>query len=346
MRQSTGRAALVRAASAFACVAAAAAAAQVVDYYPGTETWHQTGFGVGSAWEATVSNKSAAFLTYGPYATDLPRGVAASATFFLVIDNNKADALNVVNLDVHDAATDTILASRSLLRTDFEVAGGTVPFGLYFTTPAGAASLEFRVYYVCCSAIVHIKTEFRALDSGRMGEFWTGGAHFAFTSTAVFPTPGQPPSSAGANVGFYFLPLGGVWYLFHREYFYMPQPSYCVADFARIVVRTSSDHGRRWSNATAIIPNVPGTPTECAVVDGAAHYDAATSEWSYIGQCMDRARVWNMCVFTATGATPLQPFAAHPGNPVVRGGQLWRCVCSGYFWSPSFPGCAIFQLVR
>ena len=37
-----------------------AAAAQVVEYYPGSETWHQTGFAVGTAWEATVANQSSA----------------------------------------------------------------------------------------------------------------------------------------------------------------------------------------------------------------------------------------------------------------------------------------------
>ncbi len=47
-------------------VAVTVAENQVV-FYPGQSTLHQTGFQVGTAWAASVDNKTNAYLTYGPY---------------------------------------------------------------------------------------------------------------------------------------------------------------------------------------------------------------------------------------------------------------------------------------
>ena len=68
--------------------------------------------------------------------------------------------------------------------------------------------------------------------------------------------------SAGANVGFQFVTMeDGTWYLFHREYAFEPQPSYCKADYARIVVLKSTDQGKTWLDKTVIVTPVPNTPT-------------------------------------------------------------------------------------
>lgn len=93
------------------------------------------------------------------------------------------------------------------------------------------------------------------------------------------------------------------------------------------VQRESRDFGVTWSNLTVIIPPVPGAANECANDDGAAFYDADTDTWHYLGQCMSRKQVWNMCHFTRQGADPVGPFTPDPGNPVVRSGQLWGSIC-------------------
>ena len=36
-------------------------------FFPGQETYHQTGYRVGMGWAASVQNASHAYLTYGPY---------------------------------------------------------------------------------------------------------------------------------------------------------------------------------------------------------------------------------------------------------------------------------------
>jgi hypothetical protein len=86
-------------------------------------------------------------------------------------------------------------------------------------------------------------------------DFWNKEAHFEFISKARFPT--SPGGEFAANVGFHFVPriVNGVdtWFLFHREYFFSPQPSYCQYDFARIVVRNSTDQGRTWSDKVSFL---------------------------------------------------------------------------------------------
>lgn len=162
-----------------------------------------------------------------------------------------------------------------------------------------------------------------------MGDFWSNEAHFEAVSSARFPTDPDDPSTAGANVGFYFVPVNGTWFLFHREYFFGPKPSYCGYDYARIVVRTSTDKGVSWSNKTVIAEPQANTATECAIVDGSAHFDASTSTWHYLGQCLGRDAVWNMCHFSRQAADPRGPFVPSPHNPVVRSGQLWSSICAG-----------------
>ena len=62
------------------------------------------------------------------------------------------------------------------------------------------------------------------------------------------------------NVGFQFVTMAdGSWYLFHREYAWEPQPTYCKADYARIVVTKSTDQGVTWSPEVVIVSPVPNT---------------------------------------------------------------------------------------
>ena len=82
-----------------------------------------------------------------------------------------------------------------------------------------------------------------------------------------------------------------VWYLFHREYGFAPRPAYCVADYARVVVRKSTDKGVTWSDAHVIASPPPATgpangtaafADECAIVDGAGYFDERAGTWHYL----------------------------------------------------------------
>lgn len=177
-----------------------------------------------------------------------------------------------------------------------------------------------------CSFLLVSLTTALSLD-----DVWDGSAHFAFVSKARFPTtPGG--QEYGMNVGFHFVPrvVDGVdtWFLFHREYAFASAPSYCQYDYARIVVRNSTDQGRTWSDKIVVTAPVPGTAQECAIVDGAGFFDAATTTWHYIAQCLARDHSWRMCHYTRAGLLPDGPFTPNPHNPVVVGGQLWGRICA------------------
>ena len=171
--------------------------------------------------------------------------------------------------------------------------------------------------------------------------------------------------AAGMNVGFDIVihPNTGTWFLFHREYnFKIPQPTYCKADYARVVIRKSLDEGVTWSNATVV---ASPTGKMCAIVDGGGYFDAKENTWHYLAQCLDLHESWGLCEFSLKNV--MDPTIGSPSwvenmnNPVVKSGQLWSKICSppshcspltieegtpdivkkdtdGYFWV-TFHGC-------
>jgi hypothetical protein len=156
-------------------------------------------------------------------------------------------------------------------------------------------------------------------------DFWNGNAHFQPLSHARFEEFGM----TAMNVGFHFVTSGTTWYLFHREYNFAPKPAYCTVDWARIVVRSSTDQGQSWSAAHVIASPVEGAPDECALVDGAGYYHAGV--WHYLSQCKARSDSWSLCHYHTSGSNPAAGglWTRNPSNPVVRGGQLWSQICSG-----------------
>lgn len=325
--------AAIRLAAAAMALAAMHAAAYSASYQPASLP-HQTGavFNV-TEWQVNVDDPANAFMTFGPYATDAPPNTDLLVTFTLAIDNNVADDVEVVRLDVHDATRDAVLTSNVIHRRDFEAAfPAQQDFVLFFTTPAAAnTSLEYRVFYICCAEVTHVATAVRSLvDTSPMAAFWEGAAagavHFAFQSAHQFPSA---DGEYAMNVGFMFVTRPEAWYLFHREYSFGPAPTYCTADYARLRVRSSVDGGTTWSNGSVIASPVAGTPYECALVDGGAYFDSVGVQWLYLSQCLDRTDTWAMCLFTRAGVDPLGPFTAAPQQPSVAGGQLWSLICSG-----------------
>jgi len=71
------------------------------------------------------------------------------ARWNLLIDNNSADTATVVQLDVNDATTGTVLASRVLTRRAWTAAGQDQEFALPFTLDSSRVghALEYRVYW-------------------------------------------------------------------------------------------------------------------------------------------------------------------------------------------------------
>jgi hypothetical protein len=292
---------------------------------------HQTGQPYNAtAWQATVVDKAGLYLTYGPYASDVPQSAELQVEIYLAIDNNSADQDIVARLDVHEAESNVVLTSDTVHRSDFETVNEAQPFVLYFKAPTvPGARLEYRVYFVGCAALTHFRTVVAQLnDTGPITSFWNDTAHWQFVAQHVFPSPG---GSYGANVGFHFVTQPSRWVLFHREYFFSPAPppSYCKHDYARIVVRTSTDRGLTFSNATVMASPVPDTPYECALVDGAGFFDphgapGGLPRWFYLSQGLDRNQVWTMCLFFRDGVDPVGLYTALATQPSVASGQLWK----------------------
>jgi hypothetical protein len=186
---------------------------------------------------------------------------------------------------------------------------------------AARAVLVVLVVSACCAHAVDIS------------DFWAspGTVELELVSSSRFF---GPDGNFGANVGFQFVTRPGIWYLFHREYGFGPKPAYCSADYARIVLRSSLDEGRTWSNATVLAnPGRAGSPDECALVDGGAFFDEQLEQWHYISQCLARTGGWQLCHFSANGSDPTKatwvPSFTVASGASVKAGQLWGKICSG-----------------
>jgi hypothetical protein len=106
---------------------------------------HTCGRAEADGWSAATADCEEGHMLYGPYATDIPAG-AHAATFRMMVDNNTADDLRVVNLDVYDANRDDVLNERAVRRREFTGTWAYQDFAVSFTS-ASASRLEFRVYW-------------------------------------------------------------------------------------------------------------------------------------------------------------------------------------------------------
>ncbi|MDC0707054.1 GxGYxYP family putative glycoside hydrolase [Stigmatella sp. ncwal1] len=113
----------------------------------GTQIRHGTGHLDGNGWVAQTSIDAAnQFLTYGPYASDIPVG-SNTAFFDLSIDNNTANNDIVVTVDVRDNTTGAVLASRDITRTAFTKLYTFERFELPFNNPVAGHGIEFRIFW-------------------------------------------------------------------------------------------------------------------------------------------------------------------------------------------------------
>ena len=120
-----------------------------------TELQHATGEGNASgAWACTPGvHPGSAHMCFGPYVRALRRATPYIASFALSSKkNSKGPATAVVSVDVYDSANDKTLASRVIVRCDFDDARGEETdfqcFELPFATlDRDECALEFRIYW-------------------------------------------------------------------------------------------------------------------------------------------------------------------------------------------------------
>ena len=113
----------------------------------GSFAYHQSGRYDGDGWSVNVVDDSPGnFMNYGPYSTSVS-AEAHTAVFRLQVDNVDADNYNILYIDVYDATTDTVVASKSIYRNEFRVPSKYQNFKLAFTPSAPYHSFEFRTYW-------------------------------------------------------------------------------------------------------------------------------------------------------------------------------------------------------
>ena len=123
--------------------------------YAKTWTWqaesdalqHATGRLDGDGWicEEGIHTPNQ-FMIYGPNEKNVTTG-PNFADFRIMIDNNGINDDSVINLDVRNAITGVVLASRKLTRKQFSSAGSYVNFRLDFQMPADSLAVELRVFW-------------------------------------------------------------------------------------------------------------------------------------------------------------------------------------------------------
>lgn len=123
-------------------------------------TYHQIGRQDGDGWSVNVASDAAGqYLNYGPYTTAVSAG-NHSATFTVMADNVSADNNALIVLEVNDATTGTVLASRQVRRGEFTAAFTYNDFSVPFVSPAGH-TLEFRTRWIGGSYIKQDKVTVR-----------------------------------------------------------------------------------------------------------------------------------------------------------------------------------------
>lgn len=113
--------------------------------YGANNFYHGIGRADDGGWSANTAQDAPGFLQYGPYVSDIPAGNRI-AIFTMMIDNNTANNDGVVSIDVFNATTGTVLASKVITRYMFLKANCYDVFRLNYTQIAGH-TIEFRVYW-------------------------------------------------------------------------------------------------------------------------------------------------------------------------------------------------------
>lgn len=113
----------------------------------GNQISHGTGRHETDGWLCQVGiDEANKHMVYGPYFTGVIAGNNI-AQFRMKIDNNTINDEAVVEIDVRNASTGNILASKVITRKQFTVAGEYTTINLPFLMPANNQSVELRIYW-------------------------------------------------------------------------------------------------------------------------------------------------------------------------------------------------------
>ena len=137
---------------------------------------HGVGHAEGGGWACDSTVESAAgHMCFGPRSAALPPGGAYTACFALALADcggaGDGGRTRIANLDVYDAASNTVLAELLVTRSEFkdDAAAHRIVALEFDTAEGGASELEFRVW-------------------------WYGTSHLLVERVAVFPgAKGTPP---------------------------------------------------------------------------------------------------------------------------------------------------------
>lgn len=110
-----------------------------------SHAYHQTGRLDGDGWSVRVGDPKDRAMNFGPYTTAVNPG-QRTATFRLMIDNRSANNDHILTIDVYDANSDRVIASRKVTRGQFSSASAYQNFDLSFTAQSGQR-LEFRTFW-------------------------------------------------------------------------------------------------------------------------------------------------------------------------------------------------------
>lgn len=186
------------------------------------------------------------------------------------------------------------------------------------------------VYMAICPSQCIARSDIGTSREVTLDDLWQGRAHFKEVAKLDWQdSPGFRHEQAGS-----FTVRDGVWYVFNRATLDGSAQD-CRQDHARMVARSSTDHGRTWSAPIPIVnPGQSAKGDECAVLDGSVHYDSASSTWHLLAQCLGRDKdgepaLWALCHYARRAVSPLGPFESDSANPVVVGGSLWSRICAG-----------------
>lgn len=133
----------------------------------GSTIRHSTGRPDGDGWlcQAGIDAPNL-FMVFGPYDTTVPVG-PNTARYRMKIDNNTANNNAVVMIDVRDNNTGAVLASQTITRQQFSIAGDWVTFALPFNLATAGHALELRVYWM---GGAYIKVDWVSVDRGGASE--------------------------------------------------------------------------------------------------------------------------------------------------------------------------------
>jgi len=159
--------------AALMCTTASAQVLPQLVYETEAQTFHQNGRAEGDGWAVNTVQDKPGYLVYGPYTTAVPAG-RRRAAFVLMIDNNSADNMPVVDVDVYAAVSGTVLASQRVTRKMFIGTLKYQVFTLDFDVVAGQ-NLEFRTYW---HGIAYIRQDKVAVSD-------LGGGDAVFVSQSV-----------------------------------------------------------------------------------------------------------------------------------------------------------------